>query len=1088
MTIHRQIKPECRTVVSENGRSRIVNVQKIAGRLSSVIFLGALLVPLAGCNKMLANFSLNQASKRVAQARQFKADEVAKDDLVAAEEAISTTQQYINSQNFKEARAKGKDAATKAKDLLEKTKTLRATNLKSDANRWIGYADLNQARTERPATYDQMLAGNTKGQKAFEKQKWEEAIGAFDKCVSDAQFLMENLKRTAEQGLTDVNKKKEDLTKEGAPDNYPEAMTQIDEFLTRINDLITVKYDYRTAASTHDQAIQEADKGIRKTREIKSDKLLRQVETSLTRATALGAQLYVLDRYNEINNDFNDLLKLHYEGKYESVLTTGPKLVPRAEQLIVDTQRESAKAKMDAVTKAIAKLVDGQARVHLPGRVEQLEQKAADAKARFDKSEFSDSEKISLEALDEEKKIVDDFDKLAKSKIDAATQSRTQTKDVFERMEEIFAHPAPGELSGDDKALEDHKLALREELRGKLQNAELALGLANLKREDKDFNTVIETAKKVTGECEEVTQGVFKVVSHNAIQEIDNELTRYERQGGREYVAAEMDKTRKMLDGVRDLHRKSDYRGALTQAAETKAQLEVMAQEFERFAVGKIDAAKKSLALAKERRGDEYQEGRLLQVATSLRSATESLSAEKLKSAIETADQAKDIADKASAASIRQWAEEEMRRTDLILARAREAGATSYASAKMEESLNLRRNAQTLYEAGDFPEAQISGAKASAAAQDALYAIVIDAENEIASAKRFEGWRYESERLAQAIINAKYAREFLDQGSYELSRRHAKSALQTAKEVVKDSQKAAFHDRLTALNSKIEVASTKGVGYYQVKDLSKIVGDLNELAKQFTPEAYAESADKIELLEAQLAGLVEMTPDVLQKLVDQLNQNLSSLENRGAVSLVPDLMATAKEKVKFAQLDYKNEKYRPSFVNVKDAIKTINEIEVRLDERDYDLKLSQHFTQLAQSIQKFAPVLNMGSPVLLRLIHGANGRNQALALMSTSSPAKFRQDIADLAAQVNLLKPPSTRRDTQQAAVEMLDLAQTSAGGFEKLLILDQYSPEDAKKIIETAFVQMQSAQSRQQAIQRTLEHPQTQTQQVGVKRAIQLQ
>ncbi|MBI1784847.1 hypothetical protein HYR69_06855, partial [Candidatus Sumerlaeota bacterium] len=595
------------------------------------------------------------------------------------------------------------------------------------------------------------------------------------------------------------------------------------------------------------------------------------------------------------------------------------------------------------------------------------------------------------------------------------------------------------------------------------------------------------TSRHVVDLSKQITRGTFQVVSHNAIQELSNELTRYEREGGREYAADELEKTQKMLTETRELHKSEDYRKALEHGAETKAQLEILAQELSRVAVGKIDQAKNTIQSAKDHRGDRYQESKILQAAQLARAASDLLKTEGIKDAIHAAEQATTIAEKAGNESVQQWAEEEMRRTDVLLARGREAGAADYAPTQLDEAVNLYRSAHNLYDSGDFNEAQVTATKAASAAENALYALVIQSEDAIASAKRFEGWKYESERLAQAIINAKYAREFMDQGNYDLAKRHARHSLETANEITKDAQRAAFHDRLVALNTRVEEASQKGVAYYQIGDLSKIVGEMNNLATDFSPEGYEQSAQKMELIEAQLAGLIEMTPNVLQELVNKMNDNLSALEERGARQLTPDLVAQASQKIKYAQLDFKNEKYRPSFDNVKDAMKVLNQIALRLDERDYDLKLSQHFMQFSKTLQKFAPVLNMGSPVLIRMTQGPTGRNQAISLVSATEPTVFRQEINDLAAQVSLENPPATRREIHEATLAMLDTAKNGAGDFEKLLILDQYTPDDAKKIIERAYMEVYSARSRQQHIQNALEHPQTQTEQAGVKRALRL-
>ena len=157
-------------------------------------------------------------------------------------------------------------------------------------------------------------------------------------------------------------------------------------------------------------------------------------------------------------------------------------------------------------------------------------------------------------------------------------------------------------------------------------------------------------------------------------------------------------------------------------------------------------------------------------------------------------------------------------------------------------------------------------------------------------------------------------------------------------------------------------------------------------------------------------------------------------------------------------------------------------VALRLDERDYDRKLGEYFTQVSTLLRDYAPVLNMGSPVLWRLAQGPNGRSQAVAILSASKPTDLREEINDVAAQVSLMQPPATRHDVQEATMRMFERAKNGASGFEKLLILDQYSQDEARRIIETAYIDMRTARSEQQEIQRMLESTVAETQQKGVK------
>jgi hypothetical protein len=83
---------------------------------------------------------------------------------------------------------------------------------------------------------------------------------------------------------------------------------------------------------------------------------------------------------------------------------------------------------------------------------------------------------------------------------------------------------------------------------------------------------------------------------------------------------------------------------------------------------------------------------------------------------------------------------------------------------------------------------------------------------------------------------------------------------------------------------------------------------------------------------------------------------------------------------------------------------------------------------------------------------------------------EFHQNIIDLGARVNLMEVPQTRKKTHEDTLLMLRLAKQGASKFEKMLIMDHYSLDEAREIIETAYLDIQQARSQQRKIQETLE------------------
>lgn len=1052
-------------------------------RILGLVCLGLLLLTSLGCNKMLAKYSLSRAQKRLEEAKVNEAQRFASDLLDKTNAAINTAQGRYSSQNFTEARDQAKIAAQLSQDLLDHTKSERARSLKNEAYLWIDRAKKNQGQTIDNVRFTQIQTDNETGLKQVEKASYDKAIKTFLKVIDDVQYLLRNLEVSAKEGLAETKRMREDLIKEGAQEHAPEYVEELNQFIDKIKSLIEKEYNYRTAISTRDQARQKKQEGIQQTKSVKSYKQLEEIENLLKVATDLGAEEYALQNWHMITKDYQNLLTQFYSKNYDTVLVSAPELKPRVEKLIVETKRESANARKQAVEKAINALVDAKARNYLPGRIEQLESLLQEANARFKEAKYEDSEAVSKRALELNQNIIQEFDTLTQKEIGKAKDSLATADNVYTTMENIFDKQSPGALTGEDKALEDSKQALKKELKSKLTNSRLSLGMAVLKREEKDFDLAIETAKQVAQAAEDVRQQTYRVVAHNAILEIANQLTFLERSGGRQYAASETNKTLTLLEESKKMLHDGQYREAVRRAADTKAQLEILNQELERVAVKKIEQARSALNQAKENRAERYQNDTFNQAIVSLDKASASLEGEGLQQAIESARQAESLAASASQKSLQKWSEDEMRHADILLGKARVAGAQRYAPEQLQKAADLRKNLQQLYDQQSYKQSIEVGEQSVEAANAALYAKVIEAENAIATAKRFDGWQQEPQRLAEAIVSAKNARQAMDDGQYRTSLQHAQSSITVAAAVAHDAKREAFESRMSDLQKRLEVAQREGAGYYQSKDLSKILSEMNGLRNEFNGKSYEDLAQKIELLESQLGGVMEMTPDVLKDLMGTMQTRLQDLEKRGAKTYVTDKVEAVEQKMKYAQIDFKANKFRPSFENARAASKTLDAIELNLDEHDFDQALNKQMEAFAEQMHKFGPVLDLGSPAVIQLAIGPQGKANALTLMQATSPSDLRTAITEIGANVRMLKPPATRVEVHQTAIKMLILAKTSASNFEKMLILDQYSTKQAREIIETAFLQMYQARSQQKDVQNALQYPQTQLVPKGVER-----
>lgn len=1054
-------------------------------RALGLICLSLLLIQGMGCNKMLAQWNVSSAQKRVDESKRKNAETLTKDLLTRTNSSINQAQNQINSQDYKGAVATSKEGVLSSKELLTRTTELYAKQLREEADYWLKKADLNQAQAIDAAKLTQYKQDNDTGQKYYDKGSYDKSIKVYTLVRDNVRFLLHDLEVQAQNGLKEAEGMKVELVKEGAETYYPKSVNDMTQAIVEIKKLVEDDKDFRKALQNVLLARQKKQEGILKTKEAKSQEQLTAIENLLDVATELGAEVYALQNYKACSKDYTNLLDQFYGKNYDSVLVSAPVLKPRVEDLILETKREGANAKVKEVERAVNMLTDAKARTYLPGRVEQLETFLNQARQLFTEKNYDESKKVSERGLELNQTITSDFNALAEQEIKKANDVLAASENVYRRMQDIFDTKITGQLSPDDQRLEDAKQAMKEELRVRLQNARVSLELSSVKRQEKDFDLAIEMAKQVGKSSDDVQQQTYRVVAHNAILDIANELSRLEREGGRKYASAETDKTLKLLEASKGQLQGGQYREAVNQAANTEAQLEILKQELGRVAVAKQDEATRALEAAKDSRAETYQGDSFNQGIVALDRSKAALEGAGTEQAIEQAIQSKQLADEAALKSQKQWASEQIHRADLLLEKARAAGVANYAAEKLQKANDLRKNLQALFDQGSFKAAIEVGEQTVEAADAAFYAKVVEAENEIAVAKRYDGWEQEHQNLSVAIVSATNAREMMNAGKYDLGLQHAQAAIVQAKTVAKKAKRKSFETRMAALEKHLETAQKDGAGYYQSKDLSKILSDMNRLHNEFDQTSYEDLSQNVDKLESQLAGVMEMTPDVLKNLVETMQNRLAELENRQAKQLLPAQVEEVERKIKFAQIDFKAEKFRSSFQNAKDASGLMDAIQLNLDERQFDLELNKLLTAFNGQLEKFSQVLNLGTPTLINLATGPQGRAKAVAIMNSCSPSDLRTNLNDLGARVRELQAPPTRKLVREGALKMLELAKTSAANFEKLLILDQYSLKESREIIETAFLQMHQARSQQQDLERALQYPQSELKPRGVERVV---
>ncbi len=1023
----------------------------------------------AGCTKQRANLSLNKAKKLLSEAVRHEAPRLEPQSYEDTKKQIEEAERLVAEKRFKQALERASRAVDKAKDTVEKSKSKLAAQRINEAKEALDVAEKNSGAQEDLERYNKIKNLYKKAREKLRKNKWDEVIRLCEQEMGEVDTLLAPLLNQAKRKQVRAQNKFNEMKTAGAPDYAPEYVVRIQDMLRTIEKNITVDRDYQGARNLADETIRTCEEGITATKGKMAQEQISKIESGLSEAVNKGAQIYANDLLERCNETFDTIIKQYYEKKYDKVLDSAKILGPMVERLIHTTRLKSAEAKIHTVEKEIDSLVEGGARQYLPGRVEKVEEYLKLAKENFNQEKFEEAEDECMIALREGEKTRAAFNDLALDAMRNAAESLDISRNVFDKMSEIFIMRTVETLSDLDRKFEQNKTIMKTELDGILKNARLTLGIAKLRQEEGKYRKAIELAGEVKRSTEYVLNETYHVVAHNAIMELADQITRRETDGAREYAPIELDRTRILLEQAKKLLAGGEYKKAVSKASETRAQLELTIQEIAQKAVENINAARRQIAKAPAYKTSEFQKSELEKARILLKQAEDALQAQRLKPAVETALKAASVASEASREAARLWAQQTLKKADEAIARAENAGANAYAAEQLDEAKRFYASAQNLFKSENSLEGKDVALRAIRKANNAFYKNVITAETAINEAKSYDGWKYKYKTLSQAIVDSKLARESIERGDYFSSSAYAEKATLEARKVVRESKKEAFKNRVANISSTMDGAMHSGVNYFQVKDAKKVYHKLADLEEQFTLSKYDYVSFELDKLEADLHRLVTSTPDALKEILSEQRKRLAHQRQTDAVDFAPDLMESAERYLRYAKIDFDKKRFSQSYRNLRSAVNDLNEIDRRLALQAYSQDATRILEDLSDAMDKFRPVLDLGPQVLERFSQGPNGKGQFISIACKMKPGKFRNIVSELYQKARLIKAPESVQATHKDLIDMLNDAQMSAIYFERLIILDEYKPQARREIIKKAYAFIQKVKERRSDIQKAL-------------------
>lgn len=950
-----------------------------------------------------------------------------------------------------------KAAGASADQLLEQVKPIEARARYARAQREIEVSDINDLPRREPERYARIRDLKLQADTASQENQWDEVISLSQQIIDEAtaglaQLLNDANRRrnAAEQALTTLKSEGGNLY---APEVVIAVTTDIDAAI-KISD---EDRDYVLAANKFSEAANKADQGVVQVLRRRSREAIDEIESYIAEALIEGAKQFRNDQYNKVNELYENVLINFEEGKYKPVLEASKLLLEDAKVLVVETKRAASDDRIQAMEANIRELEVGGILEYIPGSLDTLRGQLANAReirTRDTEEAFNEIKQISIDAADEYDRQRGNFEALALDAIREARNSLETTTAVFNEMDNIF-DPVAGEMTPEQRAFENQKRSRQSELGERIRQASGNLATADLRKQNGEFRGSIVLAREVKNESETVLNEVYHTVAHNAAIELAGLISRYERDGARQYAVEELQRSTMKLDEVKQTIAQGSHKRAVELAAEARADVELMAQRIAGRATEDLREARNTLDSASSENTRRFRGEELDQVQRLIEQAQQDLQADRLKIALETAQQATQRALQAEREANMMAAEESLNNAAAAIARAQQAGAELYAGREMEESRRLINSARSLFQNQEYVRANELAKSSNTRAENALFKKVNDAEAEIATAEAIGAWDFNYTRLANANTKVLQSRAALEGGEFDRSRSLAESAEADARSLVADTKRHNFNSRVSRIRENLATGTIQGLNFFQPEESIAIRRRLVELENAYDPNDYERVIAQIELLESELRTTLNTTDDLVTTVADQLDERLTMLAELGAVNYAAVEIAQARDNLRYARLDYRRGDYKAAHSYLTKAIGLTREVESRVEFVRYSGEIQTLFDEYEDAQARFANVLTLAPAELKELAVMPNGSAQSIAVSGRMTPRQFRDSVDELYSRALVVNVPPGLEKLHEIVINAFEEGRAGAQNFEKLVILNRVPRSEAFSLIDSAYHRM---------------------------------
>jgi hypothetical protein len=1046
-----------------NGPSKILEAtrhMRFPVRATSILALSlATAFATTGCKRQRAENSLKKTQQKLSEiSLAYNGMEHEPDRITGIQQTVDSANQSLEA-DASRALELAKQASSQADQLLEQVKPKHAQSLFSQAEEEIQVADINDLPRREPTRYQRIRDLKSQTDAAKLENEYDDVILLSQQIIAEVSAGLATLKHDSERAQMDAVLALTSLIKIGgnqyAPDKVIEVRTDID----LASQIATNDRDFVLAANRFSEAKNKSEQGIIQVLREKSREAIEEIEGYLSEALIEGAKQFQNDTYQDVNDQFEQVLVNYKEGRYHAVIEASNLLKDSSQALVLETKRSAPDDRLVTMQANINELDLGGISEYLPNSLEKLRvllSESQDLRENDDEPSFDKIKDTSIDAAEEYDRQREAFQTLAVTAIRNAGNKRDTSLAVFNEMGNIF-EPLEAEMTSEQVAFENQKKTREIELKKRLDEAESNLGNANILKNQGDFRGSIILALNVENDATDILAEIYHTVGHNASIELARLISRYVNEGADLYAPEELERSMEKLEEVKALIASGEYKDSVQRAAETRADVELMAQRIGRRATEEIRQARKALESANSNITRKYRPDELIIVEGLIDQAEQFLREDQLKQALNTADIAKESANTAEREAFRLAARDQLAQTMKVIAQAEEAGAEKYAGADLEEAKRLHSQAlrlsQSRGDSREFAKAIDLGVSSYNRANSALYKHVNEAESSIASAKAVGGWDYDHRSLGEASAKVRQSRAKLEQKAYSESHSLAGSAQDMADSLVIRTKRNNFRDRVSNIRKNLQDGTHQGINFFQPEESKDIRVRVAALENEYSSDNYERIMKEVEIVEAFLRDTLDKTDLLVSDVETQLDGRIDQLVKDGAVTYASQDLAEARQSLKAARLDYRRGFYKAAHSNLNRSIGLVDRIESQQAELQYSHSIQGLFDEYLQIQISFKNILSLDPGELQQLAIDTDGRSRAVAISAQVTPNQFRKKLDELYSRAVLMGVPENMKKVHQTVILAFAEGRLGAINFEKLVLLNRVAVQDATLLINEAYL-----------------------------------